>query len=161
MYQTEVLKKSVTLTGRLQADLFVSTTGTDADFIVKVIDVIPNNELASASNTKDIKMAGYQRLVRAQVFRGKFRNSYEKPEPFIPDQIAEVKFDLNEVAHTFLPGHRIMVQVQSSWFPLVDRNPQTFVRIPDAAESDFKKATIKIYHDKAHPSSVLLPIVNR
>ena len=91
--------------------------------------------------------------------RGKFRNSPEKPEPFIPNKISEVKFDLNDVAHTFLKGHKIMVQVQSSWFPLVDRNPQKFMRIPDANESDFQKATIRIYHDVANASKIVLPVL--
>ena len=104
-------------------------------------------------------MAGLQRLVRAEVMRGKFRNSYENPEAFIPNKISEVKFDLNDVAHVFRKGHRIMVQVQSSWFPLVDRNPQKFMRIPDATEKDFQKATIRIYHDAANASHIALPIL--
>jgi len=160
-YQTEVLKKSVTVTGRLHANLFVSTTGTDADFVVKVIDVFPDTTSTSGPALKKTQLAGYQRLVRAEVFRGKFRNSYEKPTPFEPGKIEEIQFDLNEIAHTFLPGHRIMVQIQSSWFPLVDRNPQQFLRIPEAAIADFKKATIKVYHDAPHPSSVTLPVLNQ
>ena len=101
-------------------------------------------------------MAGYQRLVRADVMRGKFRNSYEKPEPFEPGKINKVKFILNDVAHTFKRGHKIMIQVQSSWFPLVDRNPQVFINIPDAKETDFKKEEIKIYHS----SKISLPVLN-
>ncbi len=93
-------------------------------------------------------MAGYQRLVRAEIMRGKFRNSYENPEPFVPGKISEVKINLNDVCHTFKKGHKIMVQIQSSWFPLVDRNPQKFMRIPDANEKDFQKATIHIYHER-------------
>ncbi|HXB05628.1 MAG TPA: CocE/NonD family hydrolase C-terminal non-catalytic domain-containing protein, partial [Puia sp.] len=103
--------------------------------------------------------AGYQRLVRAEVFRCKFRNSYERPEPLTPGQPAEVAFDINEIAHVFKKGHRIMVQVQSSWFPLVDLNPQSFVNIPTCSESDFQKATIRIYHDAAHPSGITLPVL--
>ncbi len=93
-----------------------------------------------------------QRLVRAEVLRGKFRNSFEKPEPFVPNQPTNIKFELNDVAHTFLKGHRIMIQIQSSWFPLVDRNPQQFLNIPTAKDEDFKKETITILHDDTHPS---------
>jgi putative CocE/NonD family hydrolase len=153
VYETNVLSDDVTVAGRITADLFVSTTSTDADFIVKVIDVLPEN--ISGENN----MAGFQRLVRAEVMRGKFRNNYEKPEPFVPGKISEVKMQLNDVLHTFKKGHRIMVQVQSSWFPLVDMNPQKFMRIPDADEKDFQKATIKIYHDKQYQSKIILPIL--
>jgi predicted acyl esterase len=104
-------------------------------------------------------MGGMQRMVRAEVFRGKFRNSFSKPVPFIPGKISEVKYMLNDVLHTFKKGHRIMIQVQSSWFPLVDRNPQKFMRIPEANESDYQKATIRIYHDVANPSSISLPVL--
>ena len=151
VYQTAPLTEPLTVTGRLKADIFLSSTGTDADLIVKLIDVLPDNEAGSP--------AGYQRLVRAEVFRCKFRNSYEKPEPLIPGQPTEVAFDMNEIAHTFKKGHRLMVQVQSSWFPLVDRNPQTFVNIPTAGEADFQKATMRIYHDPAHPSGITLPVL--
>ena len=144
-YQTDTLRRDLTVTGRLRADIFLSSTGTDADMVVKLIDVLPD---------------GYQRLVRAEVFRCKFRNSFVKPEPLIPGKVTEVAYDLNEIAHTFKQGHRIMVQVQSSWFPLVDRNPQTFVNIPSCAAADFRKATIRIYHDASHLSGIVLPIVN-
>ena len=137
----------------------MSTSGTDADFIVKLIDVLPDNEPNIKSAPRGFQMAGLQRLVRAEVMRGKFRNSFEKPEAFVPDKISEVKFDLNDVAHTFKKGHKIMVQVQSSWFPLVDRNPQKFMRIPEAGENDFQKATIRIYHDKINASRVSLPVI--
>ena len=114
-----------------------------------MIDVFPD----TGSNP------GYQRLVRAEVFRCKFRYSYEKPEALVPGQPAEIAFNMNEIAHCFRKGHRIMVQLQSSWFPLVDLNPQTFVNIPTAGESDFQKATIRIWHDAAHPSGITLPIM--
>jgi hypothetical protein len=104
-------------------------------------------------------MAGFERLIRAEVFRGKFRNSYEKPEPFSPNKIDSVSFDLNEVAHCFKKGHRIMVQVQSSWFPIVDRNPQKFLKIPEASESDFQVATVRIYFDATYSSNIVLPII--
>jgi len=144
-YQTDTLKMDLTVTGRLRADIFLSSTGTDADLVVKLIDVLPD---------------GYQRLVRADVFRCKFRKSFAKPEPLTPGKITEVAYDLNEIAHTFKMGHRIMVQVQSSWFPLVDMNPQTFVNIPTCSAADFRKATIRIFHDAAHLSGITLPVVN-
>ena len=160
VFETDELTDDVTLSGRITADLFVSTTGTDADFIVKLIDVLPDTAATPKVSPKGFTMAGLQRLVRAEVMRGKFRNSMEKPEPFVPNKIAEVKFDLNDVAHSFKKGHKIMVQVQSSWFPLVDRNPQKFMRIPDADEKDFQKATIRIYHDAANASKIILPVLN-
>ena len=139
-YESEPLKNDITVLGPLMANLYASTSGTDADFIVKVVDVLPGN------NT--------QQLVRAEVLRGKFRNRFEKPEPFVPNQPTEIKLQLNDVAHTFLKGHKVMIQIQSSWFPLVDRNPQQFINIPTAKDSDFKKATIRIYHDEVHPSFI-------
>ena len=155
LFTTVPLTENTTLAGRIQADLFVSTTGTDADFVVKLIDVLPESEPNFKNAPKGFQMAGYQRLVRADVIRGKFRNSYEKPEPFEPNKISNVKFDLNDVAHTFKKGHKIMVQVQSSWFPLVDRNPQQFMRIPEATAADFQKENIKIYHS----SKISLPVL--
>jgi uncharacterized protein len=149
-YESNVLEHDITLSGPITANLFVSITGTDADFVVKVIDVLPDT--ATDADGKDI--GRMQRLVRAEVLRGKFRNSFSKPQPFIPNKITEVKYELNDVAHCFKKGHKIMVQIQSSWFPLVDRNPQKFVSIADATESDFQKATIRIYHDAKHPSSI-------
>ncbi len=145
-YQSDALQNDITLLGPLTADLFVKLNTTDADFVVKLIDVLPND------NT--------QQLVRAEVLRGKFRNSFEKPEPFVVNEPTEVKFQLNDVAHTFLKGHKIMVQIQSSWFPLVDRNPQQFISIPDAKDGDFKKATITFLHDEAHPSHIQVGVLN-
>ena len=158
-YQTEPLDSPLTVTGRLKADIFLSSTGTDADLVVKLIDVLPGKEEGIVIPGNPRPDAGYQRLVRAEVFRCKFRNSWEKPEALVPGKATEIKYDMNEIAHTFKKGHRIMVQVQSSWFPLVDRNPQTFVNIPTCSESDFQKATIRIYHDAAHPSSIVLPVL--
>ncbi|MEP6677258.1 MAG: CocE/NonD family hydrolase [Ferruginibacter sp.] len=158
-YETEPLTEDMTIAGGITADLFVSTTGTDADFIVKLIDVLPDNEPNLKVPVRGVAMAGYQRMVRAEVFRGKFRNSYEKPEAFVPGKVAEVKFQLNDALHTFKKGHKIMVQVQSSWFPLVDMNPQKFMRIPDANENDFQKANIRIYHDAQHASKIVLPVL--
>ena len=156
-FMTEVLHKDVTVAGSVLADLMVSTTGTDADFVVKLIDVFPDN--FKYSDTDKYIMNGYQMLVRGEVMRGRFRNSFSKPEPFVPKKITNVKFELPDVAHTFKAGHKIMVQVQSSWFPLVDRNPQKFVDIYHAAEEDFQKAFIKIYHGEGINSKVVLPVV--
>ncbi len=146
-YQSGILDKDVTITGSISANLNVSITGTDADFIVKIIDVLPDNEPNFRNAPKGFQMAGYQRLVRAEVMRGKFRNSLENPEPFEPNKITSVNITLNDVAHTFKKGHKIMVQIQSSWFPLVDMNPQQFMKIPDADKDDFKKIAVKIFHN--------------
>ena len=159
VFETDTLTDDITLSGRITADLFVSISGTDADFIVKLIDVLPDTVTNLPNPPRGFQMAGMQRLVRAEVMRAKFRTSFEKPEPFVPNKITEVKFDLNDVAHTFKKGHKIMVQVQSSWFPLVDRNPQKFMRIPEATEKDFQKATIKIYHNAVNASKIILPVL--
>ena len=159
IFETEELTEDISLAGKIIADLKVSISGTDADFIVKLIDVLPANEPSDNAAPKGVRMAGFQRLIRAEVMRGKFRNSFEKPEAFVPNKIATVKFNLNDVAHTFKKGHKIMVQIQSSWFPLVDRNPQKFMRIPDANENDFKKAVIRIYHDNINESKIVLPVL--
>jgi len=158
-YQTDVLQDDITLTGPVIADLFASTSGTDADFIVKLIDVFPDDYPAPAPNPKNVTMAGYEMLVRGEVFRGKFRNSFEKPEPFVPGKVTEIKYNLPDVAHTFRKGHRIMIQVQNSWFPLVDRNPQKFENINQAKDADFQKATIRIYHDDAALSNVKVTVL--
>ncbi len=154
VYTTPALIEDVTIAGPIKAELYVSTTGTDADWVVKVIDVYPDDARDPKSNPKGVRMGGYQRLVRGDVIRGKFRNSFEKPEPFVPGRIAKVEFELPDVPHAFLKGHRIMVQVQSSWFPLFDRNPQTFVNIRTAEEKDFRKATHRVYRTRQYPSGV-------
>jgi len=160
-FETDTLTQDLTLTGEIAANLLVSITGSDADFIVKVIDVWGDNDVlpAAGPNQRPTPMGGYQQMVRAEVFRGKFRNSFSKPEPFVKDKIEKVSFKLNEVAHTFKKGHRIMVQVQSSWFPLVDRNPQKFGYIPGMDAKDFQRATIRIYHDGKNSSNVVLPVM--
>jgi putative CocE/NonD family hydrolase len=149
-YQSPVLQNDITLTGPVTADLYVSVSGTDADFVVKLIDVLPDD--AADENGKNV--AGMQRLVRAEVLRGKFRNSFSKPEPFVPGKITRVTYQLNDIAHCFKKGHKVMVQIQSSWFPLVDRNPQKFMNIAKADDKDFTPATIRIYHDAKHPSAI-------
>jgi len=159
VYESPILNEDLTITGHILADLFASISTTDADFVVKLIDVVPANEINEANPTKDPVAGDFERLVRAEVMRGKFRNDYVHPEPFVPGKISEVKINLNDVYHTFKKGHKIMVQVQSSWFPLVDMNPQKFMRIPDANESDFQKSTIHIYHDKEHASRIVIPVL--
>ncbi|HEU0111372.1 MAG TPA: CocE/NonD family hydrolase [Flavisolibacter sp.] len=158
VFETAILNEDVTLAGPVYADLFASISGTDADFVVKLIDVFPDNFSYAEQPGNQYPMAGYQMLVRGEVMRGKFRKSFEKPEPFTPNKIEQVKFYLPDVAHTFKKGHRIMVQIQSSWFPLVDRNPQKFVNIYEASNSDFQKADIRIYHDSRYPSNLVLPV---
>ena len=159
VFESDTLSTDITIAGPITADLFVSTTGTDADFVVKLIDVLPEYEADPPGRKPGTTISGMQRLVRAEVMRGKFRNDLSKPEPFIPAKVSEVKFMLNDVLHRFKKGHRIMVQVQSSWFPLVDRNPQKFLRIPEANESDYQKATIRIWHDASNPSRIILPVI--
>ncbi|MDB5229249.1 MAG: glutaryl-7-ACA acylase [Chitinophagaceae bacterium] len=157
VFQTPVLQNDVTLAGPLVADLLVSITGTDADFVVKLIDVFP--DIFQYNSEDKYIMNGYEMLVRGEIMRGRFRNSFERPEAFTPNKPTQVKFTLPDVAHTFQKGHKIMVQVQSSWFPLVDRNPQKFVDIYHAKESDFQKATIRLYHNSAQSSKIILPVL--
>jgi putative CocE/NonD family hydrolase len=152
VYQTEALPADLTLAGRIQARLFVSTSGTDSDWVVKLIDVYPDETADPDGSQSGIKLGGYQQLVRGDVMRGKFRNSLEKAEPFVPDQPTPVNFTLQDVAHTFRSGHKLMIQIQSSWFPLVDRNPQKFVDIYSANESDFQKATQRVFRSSEMPS---------
>jgi putative CocE/NonD family hydrolase len=152
VYQTAPLTEDVTIVGPIKARLFVSTSGTDSDWIVKLIDVHPSRRAGTDGDGFSSRLAGFQQLVRGDVMRGKFRNSLERPEPFVPDQPTAVNFTLPDVAHDFRKGHRIMVQIQSSWFPLVDRNPQKFVDIYSAKESDFQKATQRVYRTADLPS---------
>ncbi len=129
--------------------------------MVKLIDVFPDEVADYPDNPKKVPMGGYQMLVRGEVMRGKFRNSFEKPEPFVPNQITQVSFEIPDLAHAFKKGHKIMVQVQNSWFPLVDRNPQQFLNINEASEEDFIKATHRIYHDAQHPSSIEVAVLKK
>lgn len=159
VYQTDVLSEDITLTGPLTANLFVSTTGTDADYVVKLIDVFPPDAEAGENDDVKVPLGGYQMLVRAEVLRGRYRNSFEKPEPFRPGRVTEVKYELPDVAHTFRKGHRIMIQVQNSWFPLVDRNPQKFVNIYTCTEADFQKATHRVYFNVRYPSHIKVNVL--
>jgi hypothetical protein len=152
VYESELLNEDVIICGPVFANLFVSTSGTDSDWIVKLIDVFPEDEPDNEPNPRDVRMGGYQMLVRGEVIRGKFRNSYENPDPFSPDEVARIRLEMPDINHNFLKGHRIMVQVQSSWFPLVDRNPQIFTDIYNATEEDFHKARQRVYYSEEYPS---------
>lgn len=159
VYQTEPLTQDVTFAGPLKASLYVSTSGTDSDWIVKLIDVYPGDYPDPDPNPTGVKMGGYEQLVRGEPFRGKFRKSFEHPVPFEPGKPDKVEFQLLDVFQTFRRSHRIMVQVQSSWFPLVDRNPQKFMKIDEAQPSDFQKATERVYRSAKLPSSITVEVL--
>jgi putative CocE/NonD family hydrolase len=145
VYETEPLDRDVVIAGPVMPALRISTSGTDSDFVVKLIDVYPNDHPDPKPNPAGVRMGGYQQLVRGEPFRGKFRKSRVSPEPFVPGQVEAIDFAMPDVCHAFRKGHRIMVQIQSSWFPLTDRNPQKFVDIPKAKASDFQKAVERVY----------------
>jgi putative CocE/NonD family hydrolase len=159
VFETPVLNKDITVTGTVIADLLVSLNTTDADFVVKVIDVFPDDFRQAPGMRTNYPMGGYQMLVRGEIFRGRYRNSFEQPTAFKPNTVEKVKFELPDISHTFRKGHKIMIQVQSSWFPLADRNPQQFINIYTADDKDFRKAQIKIYHDAKRPSGIILPVL--
>lgn len=166
VFETDTLTEDITVTGNIVADLITSISTTDADFVVKLIDVFPDNLSYNPVNiyaeqdpASNYPMGGYQMLVHGEIFRGRYRNSYEKPEAFIPGKITEVKYKLGDVAHMFKKGHRIMVQVQSSWFPIADRNPQQFIDIYHCANKDFIPSTIRIYHNATGASKLILPVL--
>lgn len=153
-WQTDTLTKDVTITGDVVAKLYASTTGSDADWIVKLIDIYPQDD------KRELKMSGYELMIADDVFRGRFRHSLLKPEPITPGKVEEYTIDLHAADHVFKKGHRIMVQVQSTWFPIIDRNPQKYVpNIFEAKESDYQPATQKVYHSAIFASSVVLPVV--
>jgi hypothetical protein len=154
VYQSEPLAADLTIAGSVRPTLFVSTSGTDSDWIVKLIDVHPDSD-AATNATK----GGFQELVRGDVMRGKFRNSYSRPEAFVPGKVEQVTFAMDDVLHTFKKGHRIMLHIQSTWFPLVDLNPQSFVDIYDAKPADFIKATERVYHSAMRASRIDLPVL--
>lgn len=166
-YQTEVLENDVTLLGAVTPKLFVSTSGTDADWVVKLIDVYPdvypNLNPASEKGTDVpppvMSMAGYQQLVRGEPLRGKFRNGFEVPQAFVPGKVEKLSYSMPDINHTFRRGHRIMVQVQSSWFPLIDLNPQKFMEIPQANPEDFQKATQRIYRAPGQYSGIAVQVL--
>ncbi len=172
-YQTGPLEDDLTVAGPVSPKLFVSTSGTDSDWDVKLIDVYPpdypdpadadehanSKTIAGDVRPPSVTMAGFQQLIRGEPFRGKFRRSMEKPEAFVPGQVEAVDFTMPDINHTFRRGHRLMVQVQSSWFPVTDRNPQVFMNIPDARPEDFKAATQRVYRDEARASGIVLPVL--
>jgi putative CocE/NonD family hydrolase len=160
-YATAPLDQDVTIAGPITPLLRVSTSATDSDFDVKLIDVYPDDYPDPQPNPAGIHFGGYQQLVRGEPFRGKFRNSMEKPEPFQPGTPAKIEFVMPDVCHTFRAGHRIMVQIQSSWFPLTDRNPQQFLNIPDAKAADFRKATERVYRGGAEGSEIRVMVVGK
>lgn len=175
IYETPVLEEDITIAGPIENELFVSTSGTDADWVVKLIDVYPADfpDYEKVPVTKPgeqpkpdprnpatyVRMGGYQQLIRGEMFRGKFRNSFTKPEPFVPNRATPLRYKMNDTFHTFRSGHRIMIQVQSTWFPLADRNPQKFMNINEAKESDFQKATERVYRSKGQASHVVVPVL--
>ena len=166
-YMTDVLESDVTVAGPIRPSLQVSTTGTDSDWVVKLIDVYPDAAPQQPGQAADpvlaqraaARMGGYQQLVRGEAMRGKFRTSYETPEPFVPGQVTKVEYVMPDVLHTFRAGHRIMVQIQSTWFPLINLNPQTFVNINTATAADFKAATQRVYRSGAAASRITLPVL--
>ncbi len=157
VYQTGELTSDLTVAGPLTATLHVTTTGTDSDWVVKLIDVHPDDRRDVSPS--GAKMGGYQQLVRGEPMRGRFRSSFEKPQPFEPGRVTKVEFTLPDINHSFRKGHRVMVQIQSSWFPLADRNPQQFVDIHTATEADFQKATQRVYHSPKNASRLLLNVL--
>jgi len=169
VYESKPLKEDVTVVGPVKPMLKIASTGTDSDFVVKLIDVYPEDYVdpdAAADQGKHVTSAttpvflqGYQMMVRGEPMRAKFRNSWETPEPLVPGKVTEVDFTMQDVNHTFLKGHRIMVQVQSSWFPLIDRNPQVFEDIAKAKPGDFVKATETVYHQADAASGVELLVM--
>ncbi len=163
-FKTEILENDLTLAGTIIADLKVAISTTDADFIVKLIDVFPDGFSYDTlqfgnGNGQNYLMDGYQLLVRGEIMRGRYRTSFEKSEAFVPNQLTTVKYELPDVAHTFKKGHRLMIQVQSTWFPLADRNPQQFIDIYHCTDKDFIKSNIKLFHDATNASQVLLPVM--
>ncbi|HEY0408565.1 MAG TPA: CocE/NonD family hydrolase [Pyrinomonadaceae bacterium] len=161
VYQTDALTEDTTIVGPINVSLNVSTSGTDSDFVVKLIDVYPNDAPDNTPNPMNVKMGGYEMLVRAEVMRARFRNSYERPEPMTPNRATRVAFKLADVSHTFKKGHRIMAQIQSSWFPLVDRNPQKFVDIYKATAADFQRATQRVYRAGRDGSHLDLSVIKK
>jgi putative CocE/NonD family hydrolase len=159
VFESEVLTEDLTLAGDLFANLYVTTTGTDADFIVKLIDILPDTTSYVGPNPMNVKMGGFQFMVRGEVMRARYRNSFEHPEPMTPGELTEVVFDMEDVAHTFKAGHKMMVHIQSTWFPMVDRNPQTFVDMYKAKAEDYQKATHRVYFSKDAPSHLKMKVL--
>lgn len=160
VYETEPLQEDLTVGGPVKARLHVSTSGTDSDWVFKLIDVYPGDFPDPSPNPTHLHMGGYQQLVRGDVFRGRFRKSFEHPEAFTPGAVSRIEFVAPDVLHCFRRGHRVMVQVQSTWFPLVDRNPQSFVDIATAKAEDYQKATERIYRSAEAASGIVLEVLD-
>jgi predicted acyl esterase len=159
VYQTGPLVEDLTVLGPVSPVLHVATTGTDADFIVKLIDVFPDDAPPNPADSGFV-VGGYQQLVRGEPFRGRFRRSFERPVAFEPNRPDSIRFTMPDINHTFRRGHRVMVQIQSSWFPFTDRNPQTFVpNIFEAPDSSYRAATMRVYRSAAHPTRVELLVM--
>ena len=160
VYRTPILEHDVTIAGPLLADMWFSSSGSDADLVVKVIDEFPGRPPAGSGIADEDFQSGRQQLVRGQVMRLRFRESFSQPQPLTPGQIENVQFELHDVLHTFKRGHRIMLQVQSSWFPFVDRNPQKYLpNIFEAVEDDFVPERHTLYRDQQHPSSLKFQVL--
>ena len=159
VYQTDPLTEDVTIAGPIIAKLFAATTGTDSDWIVKLIDVYPGD--APGSDHCSVPMGDFQMLLAGEILRGKFRNSFSSPEPITPNEVVEYEIDLRDRFHTFLTGHRIMVQVQSTWFPAYDRNPHKFLDIYRARTTDFVAATQTVFRSREFPSHLVLRVLGR
>jgi len=159
VYQTEPLTEDLTVAGPIEVTMQVATTGTDGDWVVKLIDVYPGDAPDPSPNPQSVRMGGFQMLLAGDIIRGRFRNSMSAPEPMVPNQPAKLQFSLGDKYHTFLKRHRVMIQVQSSWFPMFDRNPQTFVDIYHAKPADYVKAEHTVFRSAARPTFVTLPVV--
>lgn len=161
-FETEVLKEDITLAGDMLANLFVSTSGTASDWIVKLVDVYPPSTPETEHTPEDVELDNYHQMVRSEVIRGRFRDSYENPKPFKPNKVTYVDLPLQDVYHTFKKGHKIQIQIQSTWFPLVDLNPQKYVpNIFKAKESDFQNAIQRVYHTPEHPTNIEVKVLEK
>jgi len=158
VYVSDILEEDLTVVGPILADIWVSTTGTDSDWAVKLIDVYPGD--APSSVSCDIPMGGYQMHLAGEIMRGRFRNSFEEPEPMVPEQVTPIQIDLRDRYHTFKAGHQIMVHIQSSWFPAYDRNPQKFVDTYRAQPDDYEIATQTVFRSSQYPSHLTLGVVH-
>ncbi|HEY3382526.1 MAG TPA: CocE/NonD family hydrolase [Vicinamibacterales bacterium] len=159
-YESEPLVEDLTVAGPITATLYVSTTGTDSDWVVKLVDVYPDNAPDPQPNPANVRMGGYQMLLAGDLLRCKFRESLSEPKPMVPGEVTRIEVGLGDRCHTFLKGHRVLVQIQSSWFPMFDRNPQSFVDIYHAKPSDYRTATQRVYRSATRPSHVVLTVTH-
>lgn len=162
VFQTDVLTEEMAVAGNIVANLKVSTDQTAADWVVKIIDVYPDDQEWIEGTQDGVNLKGYQQMVRSEIMRGRFRNSFEKPEPFVPGQVTDVRIPVQDICHTFKPGHRLMIQIQSTWFPLIDRNPQKYVdNIFKAKSEDFVRATHQVYHDPENSTHIEIKVIKK